>query len=157
MNRPSTKETGDLGEAIATKFLREQGMEILETNYRFERGEIDVVGREGEILVFVEVKLRHNDSFGEAEYAITPRKQRQLKRVAEGYINRGESLLKLGRKHLKDAGEAGQILKGDTTRLPRLQSKNAAQALNKRLSNPSSMIRIKSTFELTAQSEGSTY
>jgi len=90
MSQPSTKETGDLGEAIATKFLRDRGMEILETNYRFERGEIDIVGREGEILVFVEVKLRHNDSYGDAEYAVTSRKQRQLKRVAEGYYHERE-------------------------------------------------------------------
>ncbi|HEX9656510.1 MAG TPA: YraN family protein [Bacteroidota bacterium] len=90
MDRPSTKQTGDLGEVLATKFLRELGMEIIETNYRFERGEIDIIGREGDVLVFVEVKLRFNDAFGEAEYAVTLRKQRQLKRVAEGYYHEHE-------------------------------------------------------------------
>ena len=78
---------GKMGEQIARGFLVEQGFTILETNYRYgKNGEIDIVARDGEYLVFCEVKTRSNDQFGPPENAITPRKQQQVRRVAKAYL-----------------------------------------------------------------------
>jgi putative endonuclease len=61
-------------------------MKILCRNYRFERGEIDVVAEDGRELVFVEVKTRRTKSYGEPEEAVNAKKQAQLRKVAEGYL-----------------------------------------------------------------------
>jgi putative endonuclease len=71
---------------MALRCLREQGLEIVETNYRFGRGEIDIIAKDGDVLVFCEVKTRYNDQYGPPEYALTPRKQKQIRRVAGGYL-----------------------------------------------------------------------
>jgi putative endonuclease len=71
---------------MARRFLEDRGLTILETNYRFGRGEIDIIARDGEDLVFCEVKARWNDRYGPPEYAVTPKKQQQLRKVAEGYL-----------------------------------------------------------------------
>lgn len=84
--RRNTRSAGDEGEALALQYLRSHGVQIVETNYRFERGEIDIIARDGEFLVFCEVKMRKTDEFGDPEYAIPPRKQRQIRRVALGYL-----------------------------------------------------------------------
>lgn len=81
-----TRSVGLEGEALARSHLEGRGMKIVATNYRFMRGEIDIVAREGEVLVFCEVKARDNDAFGPPECAITQRKQRQIRKVAEGYL-----------------------------------------------------------------------
>jgi putative endonuclease len=78
--------TGAAGEELAALYLEHEGMDILETNFRFGRGEIDLIAREGDTLVFCEVKYRRTDEFGPPEYAVTPHKQRQLRRLAEGYL-----------------------------------------------------------------------
>lgn len=83
MNR---QQKGKAGEELAASFLEKQGYRILQRNYRFDRGEIDLVAIESGELVFVEVKARHNDRFGSPEEAITPAKEEQLKKVAEGYL-----------------------------------------------------------------------
>lgn len=86
----SKKKKGDEGEKIAAKFLSENGFIILERNYRFERGEIDIIAKEKDTLVFVEVKMRENLEFGEPEYAITKRKISQMSKVALGYFSEKE-------------------------------------------------------------------
>ncbi len=78
------------GEGIARQYLREQGFELLDQNYRCEGAEVDIVAREGEILVFCEVKMRVSDEFGLPEDAITPRKQRQIRKAAIGYVTEHE-------------------------------------------------------------------
>jgi len=83
MNRRSK---GTEGENLAARFLEKQGYAILERNYRFDRGEIDLVARDGKELVFVEVKARHSKLYGAPEESITPAKEVQLKKVAEGYL-----------------------------------------------------------------------
>jgi putative endonuclease len=62
------------------------GMEILETGYRYGRGEIDIIARDGDVLVFCEVKARTSDLFGPPECAITPRKQAQVRKIATAYL-----------------------------------------------------------------------
>jgi putative endonuclease len=79
-------QKGQLGEDLAAQFLQEKGYRIIERNYRYDRGEIDIVAQDGKDLVFVEVKLRETESFGSPEESITPFKEEQLKKVAEGYL-----------------------------------------------------------------------
>jgi len=82
----NTRATGTHGEKIAMSFLRKQGLEILEMNYQFGHGEIDIIAKEGEILVFCEVKTRYSDEFGPPECAITERKQAQVRKTAIAYL-----------------------------------------------------------------------
>ncbi len=76
------KGVGERGEAIAELYLRGLGFAILEKNYRARTGEIDIVAREGESIVFVEVKARRNLAYGPPQLAVTPFKQRQISRTA---------------------------------------------------------------------------
>jgi len=84
----NTKQFGDEGEEFAAELLKEKGYEIIERNYRFGKGEIDIIALDPETnyTVFVEVKSRKNLEFGEPEYAITKNKIRQLKKMAELYL-----------------------------------------------------------------------
>jgi putative endonuclease len=82
----TTRERGSRGEDQAVDFLLEKGYRVLQRNYRYGNGEIDIVAVDGITLVFVEVKLRSTDAFGDPEEAVTPRKQRQIRMAAEGYL-----------------------------------------------------------------------
>lgn len=77
---------GAIGENLAAEFLEKKGYLILQRNYRFERGEIDLIAKDGDELVFVEVKARTSKAFGSPEEAVTSVKQRQIRIVAEGYL-----------------------------------------------------------------------
>ncbi len=77
---------GKEGEDRAVGFLLKKGYRIIERNFRFGHGEIDIVAEDGATLVFVEVKSRRSKSFGEAEEQISMHKRKHLRRVAEGYI-----------------------------------------------------------------------
>lgn len=82
----SSKQTGNEGEKVALQHLRNLGMEVIETNYRYGHGEIDIIARDGEFLVFCEVKTRVSDQYGDPEFAITPKKQQQIRKVAGAYL-----------------------------------------------------------------------
>jgi putative endonuclease len=77
---------GSTGEDLASQFLEKNGLKILTRNYRFERGEIDIIAEDGEEIVFVEVKARRTSSYGTPEDAVTDEKQDQIRTVAEGYL-----------------------------------------------------------------------
>ncbi len=77
---------GREGEAIARSFLIAQGYEIIETNYRLSFGEIDIVAKDGATLCFIEVKTRENDEYGHPFEAVTPSKQRTIRKVAQMYL-----------------------------------------------------------------------
>src|SRR5690348_6271287 len=62
--RPSAA-LGRYGEALAVRYLREQGMEVVDRNWRCEIGEVDIVARDGDCLVICEVKTRRSSGFGE--------------------------------------------------------------------------------------------
>lgn len=79
------RKVGADKEALAAVFLEKQGVLILERNYRNRSGEIDLIGRDGEYLVFCEVKYRHNAGMGHPEEAVGYGKQRQICRVADYY------------------------------------------------------------------------
>ncbi len=80
------KQTGRQGEEIAAAYLREKGYQIIERNWRCPVGELDLVGTERGILVFVEVRTRSGTRFGLAEESITPAKQARLIELAETYL-----------------------------------------------------------------------
>jgi len=90
MNDRSKKEVGDRGEDIAADLLKGKNYEIIERNYRYGHGEIDIVAKIGDVLVFVEVKTRKNLEFGPPELAVTKNKQRQIRKVAEMYLVENE-------------------------------------------------------------------
>lgn len=74
------------GEAVARRFLEGLGFRIVEENFVCPLGEIDLIAKDGEILVFVEVKARRSARFGTPAEAVHARKQRQILRVAEAYL-----------------------------------------------------------------------
>ncbi|WKZ28927.1 MAG: YraN family protein [Patescibacteria group bacterium] len=80
------KVIGNKGEDLAAAFLRSRGFRILERNARVSRiGEIDIVALDRETLVFVEVKTRHDVTFGSPEEAVTASKLRTLAACAESW------------------------------------------------------------------------
>jgi len=78
--------SGNEAEKMAATYLQQHGLILLETNYRCRFGEIDLVMRDGNATVFVEVRLRSNTDFGGAGISITPHKQQKLVRAAEHYL-----------------------------------------------------------------------
>ncbi len=82
----STSKLGLEGEDQAAAYLQEQGYEIVARNYRYGKGEIDIIANDGDELVFVEVKTRSNDAFGHPVYALTQSKQKQIIRIAKSYV-----------------------------------------------------------------------
>jgi len=84
----TSKHFGDEGEDLAAELLASKGYDIIERNYRFGKGEIDIIAMDSKTnyLVFVEVKSRKNLEYGEPEYSITKNKIRQIKRMAAAYL-----------------------------------------------------------------------
>ena len=76
------KELGKEGEEIAIRFLKKNGYKIIERNYVCKMGEMDIIAREKDTLVFVEVKTRTSTAFGPPQLAVNSAKQRQLSKVA---------------------------------------------------------------------------
>ncbi len=81
-----TRRYGPKGEDLAAEHLQRQGYRILERNYRTRLGEIDIVARHKDTLVFVEVKTRRSDRFGHPKLAVTPAKQRRISMVALAWL-----------------------------------------------------------------------
>ena len=77
---------GQLGEDAAKEFLRRAGLKFLTANFRSERGEIDLVFREGDCLVFVEVKARSSEGWTRPAAAVNARKRRLLSLTALDYL-----------------------------------------------------------------------
>ena len=75
-----------IGESLAAEHLKARGCKILAKNYRARRGEIDIIVRDGEFIVFVEVKTRRSLRFGLPQEAVTIQKQRQISKVALAYL-----------------------------------------------------------------------
>lgn len=77
---------GRPAEDLAAAFLQQQGLELVARNYRCRFGEIDLIARDGEMLVFVEVRMRASDRFGGAAASITAAKRDKLLRTARHYL-----------------------------------------------------------------------
>ena len=82
------QDLGRFGEDLACAELVDQGYRILERGYRTRSGELDIVAKHGDYFVFVEVKARQDDSFGDPEAAVTLRKQQKLVWMATDYLAR---------------------------------------------------------------------
>ena len=84
--RMNSKKTGTAYEVIAADYLKNHGVQILEMNYALSQGEIDLIGKDGEVLIFIEVKYRKNASYGYPWEAISVEKQKRICYVAKQYL-----------------------------------------------------------------------
>ena len=87
MNQRKNKEIGDKGEQLASYYLMQKGYQILESNYRYKRVEVDIIGIKNSTIVFFEVKLRSSNAFGYPEQAVTQDKAARIKTAAEYYMD----------------------------------------------------------------------
>jgi putative endonuclease len=78
---------GKAGEEHALRFLRQHGYEIVCQNYRTPKGEIDLIARKNNTIIFVEVKTRRSKKFGMPEEAVDDRKQDRLRSLAKYFIS----------------------------------------------------------------------
>ena len=86
--RPSARAAGARAELLAAQFLVARGLTIVTRNFRCRRGEIDLIARDGDTLVFVEVRFRSSQSFGGAGASITAAKCARLTAAANFYLSR---------------------------------------------------------------------
>ncbi len=86
MQKPTAKLQGNKAEAQACAYLETQGLNLVARNFRTRQGEIDLVMRERDILVFVEVRYRGGDTFGSAGESITPLKQARIRHAAAQFL-----------------------------------------------------------------------
>jgi putative endonuclease len=77
---------GAQGEEIAARYLLSKKYEILHRNYRCRHGEIDIIARRKNVLIFVEVKTRRSCAFGSPLEAVSLKKQRSISSVAQAYL-----------------------------------------------------------------------
>jgi len=82
-----SKAAGDWGEALIANYLRDHGYTVIAAGYRCRFGEIDLVARKGELLCFVEVKLRTNLSHGLPREYVTAGKREKLRTTAQYYLS----------------------------------------------------------------------
>jgi len=79
---------GKEGEEEVARFLRENGYDLLERNFRFSHKEVDIIARKEDIIVFVEVKLRDSERYGSGLEAVTEKKKRNIISVARYFMNK---------------------------------------------------------------------
>ena len=79
---------GKTGEDLASNFLRSKGYKIISRNYRTKCGEIDIIGTDNNVLVFLEVKTRKSKFLESPFAAVTERKQKQISKVAQEYLSK---------------------------------------------------------------------
>ncbi|WP_218056551.1 YraN family protein [Gilliamella sp. wkB112] len=82
----NNKKIGDHYENIARQFLIKQGLILLSHNSHYRIGEIDLIMRDEECIVFIEVRYRKNANFGPAEITVTPNKQSKIKQAAQFWM-----------------------------------------------------------------------
>jgi putative endonuclease len=82
----TTTDLGVHGERIAAAYLTDAGLRVLDRNWRCREGELDIVAREGDALVFCEVKTRRGTGFGHPVEAVTVSKQRRLRVLAQRWL-----------------------------------------------------------------------
>ncbi|MEL6123726.1 MAG: YraN family protein [Bacteroidota bacterium] len=80
-------DLGAWGEALAVDYLSQKGHQILETSWRYSKGEIDIISMEGDVMVFTEVKTRTSAHFGKPEEFVDDKKMLILSRTATAYMN----------------------------------------------------------------------
>ncbi|MEK9130406.1 MAG: YraN family protein [Patescibacteria group bacterium] len=85
-NITQKRKTGNLGEELAKKYLKKQGYKIIKQNYNSRVGEIDLIAREKDQIIFIEVKTRTNHNFGYPEESVDSRKQNKIRMAAQNYL-----------------------------------------------------------------------
>ena len=80
------RELGDYGERLAARFLEDHGLQVIDRNWRCAHGELDLVARDGDCLVFCEVKTRRSVRFGDPLEAVTGEKAVRLRRLAAAWL-----------------------------------------------------------------------
>jgi putative endonuclease len=80
-------ELGKLGEDLAVEYLQKNGYEILETNWTFQKAEIDIIAKKEEVLAVIEVKTRSSLEFGLPQDFVKPKKIQLLVKAVDGYVN----------------------------------------------------------------------
>lgn len=80
------RDLGELGEKLALKKIKRLGYKCILKNYRCPLGEIDIIAKDGDCLVFIEIKTRKNRSIGYAKEAVDKRKRHQISKVALAYM-----------------------------------------------------------------------
>ncbi|ARN74879.1 YraN family protein [Oceanicoccus sagamiensis] len=85
-------DTGAAAEQKARQWLQQQGLSYIASNYRCKAGEIDIIMRDGQQLVFVEVRYRKQGSFGDGLESVTWRKQQKLLKAAACYLQEKKRL-----------------------------------------------------------------
>ena len=86
MLKSLNKIIGDKGEKIARTYIKQQGMNILTENYRALKGEIDIIARDGDCIVFIEVKTNSSKSEFTPELRVNRAKQEQIGKIALMYL-----------------------------------------------------------------------
>lgn len=86
--KPEHLRRGALGEQAAKKYLQQQGLRFLTANFDSRRGELDLVLRDGDCLVFAEVKTRSSEGWTRPSKAVGPAKRRRLSRCAMDYLRK---------------------------------------------------------------------
>jgi putative endonuclease len=79
-------ELGVRGERIAAAYLTDEGLRLLDRNWRCREGELDLVARDGDAIVFCEVKTRRGSGYGHPVEAVTPVKQRRIRLLAQRWL-----------------------------------------------------------------------
>ena len=87
-----TKALGAFGEQATAQFLKNKNYVILHANYKTPLGEIDLIAKQKNMLVFVEVKTRTSTDFGRASEAVNKHKQQKIKQVALWYLKKHKQL-----------------------------------------------------------------
>jgi len=80
------QELGAAGEKLARDFLKKKGYKIIESNFRCRHGEIDIIARKDNMVVFVEVRTRSSDAYGTPEESVTRQKRERLAATALTYL-----------------------------------------------------------------------
>src|SRR5688572_33451085 len=86
----SRRALGAYGERLAARYLEDRGLQVLDRNWRCAHGEVDLVARDGDCLVFCEVKTRRTDRFGAPVEAVTWHKAARLRRLAAAWLQEHE-------------------------------------------------------------------
>jgi len=90
LNKAQHLAVGEYAESISRDYLQQQGLKILQHNYSCQRGEIDIIAREGKTTVFVEVRYRKTTQYGFAEETINIKKQQKLQFTAQTWLQKNK-------------------------------------------------------------------
>ena len=91
---PTTRELGEITESLACEYLETKGFKLIERNYHCRFGEIDLIMKHNDSLVFIEVRYRHSNNFGSGAESITASKQSKLIKTASAYLQQHAKLNK---------------------------------------------------------------